>query len=294
MKSLRARDTFWFYLFASPWILGFLLFSLGPMLASLYLGLTNYSVLMPTRFVGLYNYQQMLQDKYIGISIWNTIYYAGLAVPLGVTAALILALLLNNKSLRGRSFFRAAFYVPSIMPIVALSILWIWLLQPRFGLINTFLGFIGVSGPNWLGDPAWAKAGLVLMTLTGVGGNMVILLAALQGVPVHLYEAAELDGANEWNKFRHVTVPMISPAIFFVVIIGFINSFQVFTQAYVMTDGGPADATMFYVLYLYRQAFNYFKMGYASAMAWFLFVVIVALTAVQFRLSSRWVYYGGQ
>lgn len=264
------------------------------MIASLYLGLTNYSVLMPTRFVGLYNYQQMLQDKYISISIWNTIYYAGLAVPLGTAAALVLALLLNNKSLRGRSFFRAAFYVPSIMPIVALSILWIWLLQPRFGLINTFLSFIGITGPNWLGDPAWAKAGLVLMTLTGVGGNMVIMLAALQGVPVHLYEAAELDGANEWNKFRHVTVPMISPAIFFVVIIGFINSFQVFTQAYVMTEGGPADSTMFYVLYLYRQAFNYFKMGYASAMAWFLFLVIVALTAVQFRLSSRWVYYGGQ
>lgn len=294
MKSLRARDTLWFYLFASPWIIGFLLFSLGPMVASLYLGLTNYSVLMPTRFVGLYNYQQMVQDKYIGISIWNTIYYAGLAVPLGTAAALVLALLLNNKSLRGRSFFRAAFYVPSIMPIVALSILWIWLLQPRFGLINTFLSLIGISGPNWLGDPAWAKAGLVLMTLTGVGGNMVIMLAALQGVPVHLYEAAELDGANEWNKFRHVTVPMISPAIFFVVIIGFINSFQVFTQAYVMTEGGPADSTMFYVLYLYRQAFNYFKMGYASAMAWFLFLVIVALTAVQFRLSARWVYYGGQ
>jgi len=294
VKSLRARDTFWFYLFASPWIIGFLLFSLGPMIASLYLGLTNYSVLMPTRFVGLYNYEQMLQDKYIGISIWNTIYYAGLAVPLGVVAALALALLLNNKNLRGRSFFRAAFYVPSIMPIVALSILWIWLLQPRFGLINTFLSLLGVSGPNWLGDPAWAKAGLVLMTLTGVGGNMVIMLAALQGVPVHLYEAAELDGANEWNKFRHVTVPMISPAIFFVVIIGFINSFQVFTQAYVMTDGGPADATLFYVLYLYRQAFNYFKMGYASAMAWFLFIIVVVLTAIQFRLSSRWVYYGGQ
>ena len=294
MKSLRARDTFWFYLFASPWIIGFLLFSLGPMIASLYLGLTNYSVLMPTRFVGLYNYEQMLQDKYIGISIWNTIYYAGLAVPLGVVAALALALLLNNKNLRGRSFFRAAFYVPSIMPIVALSILWIWLLQPRFGLINTFLSFIGIPGPNWLGDPAWAKAGLVLMTLTGVGGNMVIMLAALQGVPVHLYEAADLDGANEWNKFRHVTVPMISPAIFFVVIIGFINSFQVFTQAYVMTEGGPADATLFYVLYLYRQAFNYFKMGYASAMAWLLFIIIVVLTAIQFRLSSRWVYYGGQ
>jgi multiple sugar transport system permease protein len=293
-RGLRARDTFWFYVFASPWIIGFLLFNLGPMVASLYLSLTNYSVLMPTRFVGLYNYQEMLKDKYIGISIWNTVYYAGLAVPLGVITALTLALLLNNKNLRGRSFFRAAFYVPSIMPIVALSILWIWLLQPRFGLINTFLSIFGVNGPNWLGDPAWSKAGLVLMTLTGVGGNMVILLAALQGVPVHLYEAADLDGANWWNKFRHVTVPMISPAIFFTLIIGFIGSFQVFTQSYVMTDGGPADSTLFYVLYLFRHAFNYFKMGYASAMAWFLFIVVVVLTFVQFRLSSRWVYYGGQ
>ena len=180
------------------------------------------------------------------------------------------------------------------MPVVALSILWIWILQPRFGLINTFLGLFGVRGPNWLGDPAWSKPGLIIMTLTGVGANMVILLAALQGVPAHLYEAAELDGANGWNKFRHVTVPMISPAIFFTLIIGFIGSFQVFTQAYIMTQGGPADSTLFYVLYLYRYAFDYFKMGYASAMAWLLFVAIVILTFIQFRLSSKWVYYGGQ
>jgi multiple sugar transport system permease protein len=293
-KGLHARDTFWFYVFASPWILGFFMFSLGPMVASLYLSLTNYSVLMPTSFVGLYNYQEMLKDKSLRISIWNTAYYASLAVPLGIITALILALLLNNKNLRGRSFFRSAFYVPSIMPIVALSILWIWLLQPRFGLINTFLYIFGVKGPNWLGDPAWSKPGLVLMSLTGVGGNMVIFLAALQGVPVHLYEAAELDGANWWNKFRHVTIPMISPAIFFTLIMGFIGSFQVFTQSYIMTEGGPADSTLFYVLYLYRYAFDYFKMGYASAMAWFLFIVIVALTFIQFRLSLRWVYYGGQ
>jgi len=293
-KGLRARNTFWFYIFASPWILGFLMFNLGPMIASLYLSLTNYSVLMPTRFVGLYNYQEMLKDKLLRISIWNTAYYAGLGVPLGIILALILALLLNHKDLRGRSFFRSTFYVPSIMPIVALSILWIWLLQPRYGLINTFLHFFGIKGPNWLGDPVWSKPGLILMSLTGVGGNMVIFLAALQGVPVHLYEAAELDGANWWNKFRHVTIPMISPAIFFTLIMGFIGSFQVFTQSYIMTEGGPADSTLFYVLYLYRYAFDYFKMGYASAMAWFLFIIIVTLTFVQFRLGTRWVYYGGQ
>ncbi len=264
------------------------------MIASLVLSLTNYSVLMPTRFMGVQNYFAMSQDNLLRVSIFNTAYYALLAVPLGEVVALVLAMMLNSRVLRGRSFLRAAFYVPSIMPIVALSILWIWLLQPRFGLINTFIGLFGMRGPNWLGDPSWAKPGLILMSLLGVGGNMVILLAALQDVPVHLYEAAMLDGANGWNKFWHVTLPMISPAIFFTLIIGFINSFQVFTQSYVMTGGGPADSTLFYVLHLYRNAFEQFKMGYSSAMAWFLFIIIVGLTFVQFKLSSRWVYYGGQ
>jgi multiple sugar transport system permease protein len=293
-RGLRGRDTFWFYLFASPWIIGFVVFSLGPMLASLYLGFTNYSVLMPTKWVGLYNFRTMFNDDLWATSIFNTVYYALLAVPLGEVVSLVLALMLNVKVLHGRSFFRAAFYVPSIMPVVALSILWIWLLQPRFGIINTGLGLFGIHGPNWLGDPNWSKPGLVVMSLLGVGSNMVILLAALQGVPNHLYEAAELDGANGWNKFLHVTIPMISPAIFFTMIIGFIGSFQVFTQAYVMTQGGPAESTMFYVLYLYKFAFEFFKMGLASAMAWFLFVVIVILTFIQFQLSSKWVYYGGQ
>ena len=294
LRSLRARETFWFYVFASPWILGFLLFYLGPMIASFGLSLTNYSVLLPTRFMGLSNYSAMFEDNLLGISIWNTAYYAALAVPTSMAAGLGLAMVLNRGDLRGRSFFRSAFYVPAIMPLVAVSILWIWLLQPRFGLINTLLYFLSIKGPNWLGDPAWSKPGLVVMNLTGVGINMVIFLAALQGVSTHLYEAAELDGANRLRKFWHVTIPMISPAIFFVVVIGFINSFQVFTQAYIMTEGGPADSTLFYVLYLYRHAFNYFKMGYASAMAWLLFIVIVVLTYIQFRLSLRWVHYGGQ
>ena len=294
LRSLRARETFWFYVFASPWILGFLLFYFGPMIASFWLSLTNYSVLLPTRFMGISNYSAMFEDNLLGISIWNTAYYAALAVPTSMAAGLGLAMVLNRGDLRGRSFLRSAFYVPAIMPLVAVSILWIWLLQPRFGLINTLLYFLSIKGPNWLGDPAWSKPGLVIMNLTGVGINMVIFLAALQGVPAHLYEAAELDGANRLRKFWHVTIPMISPAIFFVVVIGFINSFQVFTQAYIMTEGGPADSTLFYVLYLYRHAFNYFKMGYASAMAWLLFVVIVALTYIQFRLSLRWVHYGGQ
>ena len=294
LRSLRARETFWFYVFASPWILGFLLFYLGPMIASFWLSLTNYSVLLPTRFMGFSNYSAMFEDDLLGISIWNTAYYAALAVPTSMAAGLGLAMVLNRGDLRGRSFLRSAFYVPAIMPLVAVSILWIWLLQPRFGLINTLLYFLSIKGPNWLGDPAWSKPGLVVMNLTGVGINMVIFLAALQGVPAHLYEAAELDGANRLRKFWHVTIPMISPAIFFVVVIGFINSFQVFTQAYIMTEGGPADSTLFYVLYLYRHAFNYFKMGYASAMAWLLFIVIVVLTYIQFRLSLRWVHYGGQ
>lgn len=294
LRGMQARDTIWFYIFISPWLLGFLLIHFGPMIASLVLSLTNYSVLLETRYVGLYNYQQMLEDKLLGISIWNTLYYAALSVPLGTIVALALAVLLNRNDIFGRSFFRSAFYIPSIMPIVAISILWIWLLQPRYGLINSFLNLFSIRGPNWLGDPAWAKMGLVIMSLTSIGVSMVIFLAALQGVPRHLYEAAELDGASWWQKFLHVTIPMISPAIFFVLVIGFINSFQVFTQAYIMTEGGPAESTLFYVLYLYRFAFNYFKMGYASAMAWLLFVVIIVLTFVQFRLSSRWVHYGSQ
>jgi multiple sugar transport system permease protein len=292
LRSLRARDTFWFYVFASPWIIGFVVFYLGPMLASAYLSLTNYSVLMPTTFVGLYNYEQMLQDETLRLAIFNTAYYTLLAVPLGAIVSLAVAVLLNRRDIRGRSFFRAAFYIPSIMPIVALSILWIWLLQPRFGLINSFLDIFGINGPNWLGDPAWSKMGLVLMSLTGIGFNMVIFLAALQGVPSHLYEAAELDGANGWQRFRNVTLPMISASVFYVLVIGLINSFQIFTQAYVMTDGGPADSTLFYVLYLYRYAFDYFKMGYASSLAWLLFVVILGLTYIQFRTSEKWVYYG--
>lgn len=292
VRSLRARETLWFYLFVSPWIIGFLLFYLGPMLASAYLSLTNYSVLMPTTFVGLYNYEQMLHDETLRLAIWNTAYYTLLAVPIGAIVSLAVAVLLNRKDIRGRSFYRAAFYIPSIMPIVALAILWIWLLQPRFGLINSFLGVFGIDGPNWLGDPTWSKMGMVVMSLTGIGFNMVIFLAALQGVPVHLYEAAELDGANPWQRFMNVTVPMISASIFYVMVIGLINSFQIFTQAYVMTDGGPADSTLFYVLYLYRYAFDYFKMGYASALAWLLFAVIIALTYVQFRTSEKWVYYG--
>jgi len=263
------------------------------MVASLVLSLTNYSVLMPTQFRGLYNYKEMLNDELLWISIWNTAYYAGLSVPLAIATALTMALALNRKELKGRSLFRSIFYIPSILPLVAMSILWIWLLQPRYGLINSCLHFIGVKGPIWLGDPAWSKPALIIMRLTTVGTDMVIYLAALQGVPLHLYEAAELDGANWWNKFWHVTIPMISPAIFFTLIMGVINSFQVFTQAYVMTQGGPNNSTLFYVLYLYRYAFDYFKMGYASAMAWLLFVVIVILTFIQFRLSSRWVYYGG-
>lgn len=292
--SLRQRNIVWFYIFISPWLIGFLLFSLGPMVASFFLGLTNYSVLMPTRYVGLYNYSEMFRDPLLAKSIFNTAYYAFLSVPLGIILALAIAMLLNRKDIVGRSFFRSAFYIPSIMPIVAVSILWIWLLQPRYGIINSFLAIFSIDGPNWLGDPAWSKMGLVLMSLTSIGTSMIIFLAALQGVPKHLYEAAELDGANFRQRFFNVTLPMISPAMFFVLVIGIIGSFQVFTQAYIMTEGGPADSTLFYVLYLYRFAFNYFKMGYASAMAWLLFVVIMVLTFIQFQLSSRWVYYGGE
>jgi multiple sugar transport system permease protein len=211
-------------------------------------------------------------------------------VPLHVGVGFLLALGLNAK-LIGQTIFRTFFYVPSIVPQVAGVLLFVWLFQPQIGLINYFLGLIGVNGPNWLGRPEWAKPAIIIMSMWGVGGGMIIYLAGLQSIPQHLYEAAEIDGANGWHKFRNVTVPMMTPTIFFNVIVGLIGSFQVFTTAYVATGGGPLNSTLFYVLYLYRRAFQDFAMGYASAMAWILFVLVLLLTLVVFRSSSSWVYY---
>ena len=282
-------------LFAAPWLLGFLVFIAYPIVASLYYSFCSYDAIRPPHWVGLQNYQRMFtEDDLFWRSLWNTLYMVLFGLPLGLAAALGIALLLNQK-LRGMAFYRTLFYLPSITPVVASSILWLWLLNPDMGLVNLGLQKLAVhSPPSWLTDPAWAKPALILMGLWGAGGSMVIYLASLQDVPESLYEAASLDGAGRLQQFRHVMLPMISPVILFNLIMGLIGTFQYFTQAYVMTNGGPEDSTTFYALHLFNRAFQDFKMGYASAMAWVLFVVALICTAVVFRSSARWVYYAGE
>jgi len=281
-------------LFALPAILGLLIFTVGPIIASLYFSFTYYDILSPPRWVGFGNYKEILtEDTYFGKTLYNTAYYAFLSVPLQMIVALVMALLLNQK-IRGLAFYRTVYYLPSLISGVAVAMLWLWILEPYYGLLNTFLKYFGISGPLWLGDPKWAKFSLILMTLWGGGSKMIIFLAGLQGIPQQLYEAAELDGANSWYKFWNVTWPMISPATFYNFVVGLIGSWQVFTSAYVMTQGGPRDSTLFYVLYLYKNAFEYFKMGYASALAWILFLIVLGFTLLIFKSSPAWVFYMGE
>jgi multiple sugar transport system permease protein len=281
-------------LFISPWIVGFLALDLYPFGASLYYSLTQYSVVAPPVWIGLENYQYLFtQDPEFWTSLENTIYFTVLSVGLGTVMAIGMAMLLNMR-VRFLSIYRTIFYLPSITPVVASSIVWLVLFNPQFGLIDAILQYLNLPTIGWLADPAWAKPALVIMSLWGIGGAMVIYLASLQDVPQELLEAAALDGAGKVRQFVHVTLPAISPTILFNVIIGLIGGFQYFTQAYVMTNGGPGDATLFYSLQIYRQAFQFFKMGYASAMAWILFVIVMLATLLIFRSSARWVYYGGK
>jgi multiple sugar transport system permease protein len=286
------------YSFISPWLIGFIIFSLTPMIASLFISFTRWTMLSPPQWVGLENYENIfLEDPLFFKGLYNTFYFVLISVPLNISFALFLALLLNRK-IKGISFFRTVFFLPSITNIVAVSVLWIWIFNPEFGLINTFLKNLGIIGPYWFQDENWSKPALILMSLWNVGGGMIIFLAALQGVPDQLYEAADIEGAGFWVKLKKITIPMISPAIFFNLIISVIGSLQVFTQAFVMTgkpqpgaEGGPNYSTLFYVLYLYKKAFQEYKMGYASALAWILFVIILILTIVQFKISKNRIYY---
>lgn len=288
--SVEAR---WGLFFTAPALLGFLgLVALPAMLSALY-SLCDYGVLQPARWTGLDNYAELFgEDQRFTLSLWNTVYYVVLSVPLGMATALAVALFLQ-RSTPLTAVARMCFYMPSIMPAVALAVLWLLILNPDFGLLNAVLGFLGFDGPLWLQSTRWAKPGLVLMSLWCVGPWMVIYVAALQGIPGHLMESAALDGAGPWSRFRHVVVPLISPSLFFTAVMGVVGALQMFTQVYVMTDGvgGPLDSTLFYVLYLYRKAFNHVEMGYASAMAWILFWVVLALTALQFAGARRWVHY---
>lgn len=292
MKASR-RESLSALLFASPWIIGFVVFLLYPLCASIYYSFCDYSVLRPPLWIGLANYRGLMRDEVFWISLRNTAYYAAVALPFGLVMAISLALLLNAK-VRGMTVYRTIFFVPSLVPAVSLAVLWLWVFNGEHGILNEALRFLHLPAPNWLGDPAWSKPALVLLGIWGSGQAIVIYLAGLQDVPQQLYEAADLDGAGWWAKTFHVTLPMLSPVILFNLIMGIIGTLQVFTVPYVMFPGGtPARSTYFYVMYLFDNAFIYQKMGYACAMGWIMFVIILGLTWVSIRLSNRHVYYGG-
>lgn len=290
MRRLFRSNTLAFYLFISPWLLGFFVLAAGPMVFSVYMSFTDWQIFGDTEFIGLENYKTLIEDELFWKSLWNTFYYTFFGVPLGLVFGYLLAVLLNQK-VKFMGVFRTIFYLPSIVPAVASSLLWLLIFQPEFGLANAILDFFHLPTSKWLLSETMVKPALIIMSLWGVGSGMIIYLAGLQGVPTTLYEAAEIDGAGSWQKFWKITIPMTSHVIFFNLIMGIIGSFQVFTQAYVMSNGGPNNASLFYVLYLYRNAFQYFKMGYASALAWVLFVIILIFTLIQFKFFGKRVYY---
>ena len=276
--------------FISPWLIGFVAFTLTPIALSFYFSLCDYSLVQSPVFRGGENYRLLSADPLFWRALGNTFYYAALSLPAGMIVALALAMLLNTK-VAGQSIYRTLIFLPSLVPIVASSMIWLWFFNTRLGLLNLLLGTIGVNDPpGWLSDPQWAMPSLAIMSLWGVGHTVMIYLAGLQDVPSELYEAAELDGAGAMRKMWHVTLPAISPVILFNLIIGIIGTLQVFAQPYIITRGGPARATYFYTLYLYENAFKYLKMGYASAMAWILFAIILLLTALAFWSSRHWVH----
>ena len=281
------------WLFIAPWLIGFILLTAVPFIASLYLSFCQYDVLTSPKWVGLENYRNLLfNDSLFWKSIWNTFVYALFALPIGTVAGVALALLLS-MDLRGMSIYRTAFFLPSIVPMVATSLLWMWLLNPQIGLINNILEMFGIVGKPWLSSAEWSKPALILMTVWGVGGSMVIYLAGIKDIPMSLHEAALVDGANTWQRTWHITLPMLTPVIFFNLIMGLIGTFQYFTQAFIMTAGGPEDSTTFYCLYLFQRAFLYLNVGYSSAMAWILFVVVLAITTFLMKTHTKWVHYEG-
>ena len=291
MGPTARREEREFYLFIGLWLLGFIVFYLGPIVASFFISFTEWTMLRPPTWIGVANYAKLLgADKLFWKALFNTAYYVVFSVPLQVAAGLGLAILLNQK-VQALPLFRTFFYIPSLITGVSVAVIWSWLLNPQFGLINHALALVGIEGPEWLFNTKTAMPAMIMMSLWGVGGGMVIYLAGLQGIPEHLYEAAEIDGAGALGKFRHVTIPMMTPTIFFNLSMGVIGSFQTFAQFFLMTRGGPANATMTLVLYLYRNAFEYFRMGYASSLAWILFLILVALTLIQFWGARYWVYY---
>ncbi|MCM3663155.1 sugar ABC transporter permease [Mesobacillus subterraneus] len=294
--SRKAKDNLAGYLFISPWIIGFIGLTLGPLLFSLAASFTDYNITSKMNFVGFENFKRMFtMDDLFRTSLYNTLYYVVFSVPLTTAGAILLGVLLNQK-VKGMKVFRTIYYLPAVLSGVAVYFLWMQLLSPSTGLVNTMLGWFGIDGPAWLFDPEWTKPALLLMKMWSVGGGMLLYLASLQGVSPQMYEAADIEGASAWQKFFHITLPMISPIIFFDVITSTIGSFQIFQEAYVMTEngsGGPGNSLLFYNLHMWNNAFEVFNMGYASAMAWLLFIIVMILTVVNMKLGKRWVHYEG-
>ncbi|TAK20742.1 MAG: sugar ABC transporter permease [Chloroflexota bacterium] len=297
VSPARLRHVVEAYLFLSPWLIGYVALTFVPVLFSIYYSFTSYDVISPEKWIGLQNYvDAFTRDDQFWPSLGKTAYYAGMTVPLGVVGSLLLAVFLNVR-VWGTSIFRTLFFIPSLVPIVASTVLWFWLLQPDWGPVNRIVWLTtGIIMPRWFQDPSWALPALISLALwTSLGGTrMIIFLAGLQGVPDELYDAAKVDGAGAWARFWHVTLPMLTPTIFFNLVLGIVGALQVFTSALVATEGGPAYATWFYALHIYKEAFQYFNMGYASALAWLFAVLIVFLTWVQMRFARSWVYYGGE
>jgi multiple sugar transport system permease protein len=302
--TYRAREVGSGLLFLSPWLVGVIVLVGGPILFSIVISFTRFDILSPARAVGWQNYRDIFADPVFYKSLVNTIFMM-LGIPLGMAVSLAIALLLD-RAVRGIALYRAAFYLPVVMPLVATSLLWAWLLNPDHGAINSALSWLYDTAPLrwlqhaigfqfplplWLNDEHWSKPSIILMGLWKAGGAMIIWLAGLQSIPGELYEAASIDGAGAWKRFWNVTVPMLSPFILFNLIVGMIGTMQIFSEAYIMTAGGPADSTLFYAYYLFQKAFQYFEMGFASAMAWVLFVIVLVLTLLQLWLSKKWVHY---
>lgn len=293
----RRREALAALLFLSPSLIGFVIFMAGPLLASLGFSLLEWNLLTPPNWLGPDNYLQLLQDPEFWSSLWATLYYTLLSVPLGIVSALLLALALNQQ-LRGITIYRTVYFIPVVSSMIAVALMWRWMYNPTSGILNYVLNNVFAflhlpwTAPDWLQSRTWAMPAIIIMSVwKGLGYNMVLYLAGLQGISRHFYEAAEIDGANGWHKFRHITLPLLTPTTFFIVVISIIGSFQIFEQAYIMTQGGPARATVTTVYYIYENGFQWYKMGYASAVAWALFALIMLVTLIQWRYQDRWVFY---
>jgi multiple sugar transport system permease protein len=297
MTLNRSQKQFWLGLaFASPYIVGFLLLTMLPFLQSFYFSFTEYDIFSKPKWVGFDNYIKIFQDERFYKSLSNTFFMAFFSVPISLVISLLIALLLNLK-VKGIAIYRTIYYLPTVVPGIAMSILWLWILNPDVGILNTLLRALHLPDPAWLIDPDFTKPSLILMGLFGTGGGALIYLAALQGIPKEFYEAASIDGAGGWAKLRYIILPALSPITLFQLIMGLIGAFQIFTEAFILagnTVGGPDQSMLFYAVYLYHEAFTKLNMGYASALAWILFVIVVLITIVIFKTSLRWVYYGGE